>query len=875
MAFFHVDKKAFAKKHTKSIKNVSFDTLKNLQCKVCPLAKEWPNLNNPDMKPHGSKHPKIYVLGESPTKADDLDGRPFVMGSAAQLLRSFIPDDWIDDIRWNNVVRTRPPNRDPTIVEITCCRTSVEEDIARSKPVAIFGMGSIPLHWAINQKGINLWRGRKIPVNVAGHSCWFYPMLDPSYIVHERKFEPSSADEYGSAVEFAFSLDLQRALFEIGEGLPDPHIVSQADAQKHIHVILNADDAVDVIQRMYEEKYVGMDYETNCLRPFHYNAKILSVGLAASSAAYAFPIDHSQCHWSEREKQRVRKAFKRFLFRAKSRKISHHLPFELEWSAEEFGKECMWAGVWEDTESQAYMLDERRGALSLDFLCLQHFGFNLKDISGNLDRAKLDHIDIRTVLKYNGLDAKWHLNLFKKQKPLVTADGLDPVYEEQMRRIPTLVAAQLRGVPVSQKQVKTLLEEYSSKLKKYAGEIQEQPEARKFKKLKKYAYRPSSPQDTSYLCKTILGVDVKTVDEPTLSKLGNKTATLTVKWRQQNKMISTYIKPCLKGSDSSVVFSDGMLHPVFSTTSVATWRTSSESPNAQNWPKHDDYGKKIRKMVKAPIGYKIVSFDYAGCQARNVAMESLDHNLIDAYWTGYDIHADWRERLLRAYPKWAPKEDRKDPKKLKALRQRAKNEFVFPTFFGAQSYSTSMSLGIPETIMEDLRMEFFEVFPEIDRWHQQLFKFYKDTGYITGLSRFRRRAPISENQLINSPIQSDESIIVIDGMSRITEIGDERIQPILEVHDDITFCVPNEFVDELAQTVFDTLLYCPFDWARVVPIGVEMSVGQDWGSMEEVAAHSSDKWTFRNGFKHTRETSSCDPSLILKYQSEDEEYYRG
>jgi hypothetical protein len=41
------------------------------------------------------------------------------------------------------------------------------------------------------------------------------------------------------------------------------------------------------------------------------------------------------------------------------------------------------------------------------------------------------------------------------------------------------------------------------------------------------------------------------------------------------------------------------------------------------------------------------------------------------------------------------------------------------------------------------------------------------------------------------------------------------------------------------------MLNCPFKWAHVVPIAVEMSVGDDWGSVKDVGAYSSNKWNGR------------------------------
>src|SRR5258708_6701834 len=117
----------------------SLDLLHQKQCTVCPLNCYAPSLKHPYMKPTGARRPLVYMLGEAPGKTEDDKGRQFV-GKAGDVLRFRIPKRWLPDIRWNNVVRTKPPgNRDPTITEIECCRPSLIKDIEETKPDAIFG----------------------------------------------------------------------------------------------------------------------------------------------------------------------------------------------------------------------------------------------------------------------------------------------------------------------------------------------------------------------------------------------------------------------------------------------------------------------------------------------------------------------------------------------------------------------------------------------------------------------------------------------------------------------------------------------------------------------------------------------------------------
>ena len=170
---------------------------------------------------------------------------------------------------------------------------------------------------------------------------------------------------------------------------------------------------------------------------------------------------------------------------------------------------------------------------------------------------------------------------------------------------------------------------------------------------------------------------------------------------------------------------------------------------------------------------------------------------------------------------------------------------MFASFFGAGAAKLATHLGVPQEITQRMSEEFWDHFPEIKDWHRSLHKFYARNGYVTGLSGFRRRAPVKHTEIINTPIQSDEAIMVFDGMIRLSELREPQYYANMMIHDDLTFIWPKKKVDEYAETVVRTLLDCPFQWAHTVPIVVEMSVGPNWADMKEVAAYESDRWDGR------------------------------
>ena len=259
-----------------------------------------------------------------------------------------------------------------------------------------------------------------------------------------------------------------------------------------------------LLERAGQKKVVGFDYETNAIRPFHDDAKILTIGCRYRRRGLCLPIRSFPRHVGAKETEPdIAQAWCRFLTETPCRKVSHQLSFELEWTAVMFGERVIRSGPWGDSVTQAWVLDERKFASSLDFLCLQHFGFNLKAIS-DLDRNKLAETDLDTVLRYNALDAKYHRLLYLAQNKQIKKEGLDWAYEHMLRRIPTMALTQIKGVPINQDVVKEFYDKFTKQLENIEAKIAALDTSKKFASVCGYEYRPSAPKDTKFVLDRIL-----------------------------------------------------------------------------------------------------------------------------------------------------------------------------------------------------------------------------------------------------------------------------------------------------------------------------------------------------------------------------------
>lgn len=841
MGFFNLDEHR-VKAPTKELKGYSLELIHKQQCKVCPLNVQK-GLHSPNMKADGSSTPIVYMLGGGPSEEDD-DKDGHFTGPSGRLLRRQIPKTWLRDMRWNNITRTHDTQHDDKhpipMIAVEACRPSVIKDIEETKPVAIFGFGDGPLKWALDEVGIAKWAGRWAPVTIGNHTCWFFAFLDPQTVLEKRRFEPRNADEYGCDEEFQLAMNIRDAL-DMVENMPKPVVHTEKMARENVEYVTghnrgDLDKVLDFLDRCYDADDFGFDYETSVLRPYDKKALVLTVGLALEDVAFAFPIDHPGAGWSKSDKRVLEEEFEQFIHNAKARRIVHNAAFEQEWTAYMWGVEAVKRGNWECTQSQGYILDERPWTNSLDFLCAQHFGLRLKALHV-IDKKRMAETKVEECLKYNAVDAKYHRLLYHVQRRLLKATDLWQVYREHLLRITAVVLTQLKGVPIDSKQVETFHGTLTAEVAEIEERIKEMPCVRKWEKLHAATFNAGNTKDVMSVLQDLGFKDLEKTKDEELAHIDHEFAEIIRAWRKPTKLLSTYIVPVRKGSEH--LFPDGSLHPIVQTTKTRTWRTSSEDPNIQNWPKR---GLKvyIRKLVK-PLGGTekvIVAIDYGGMQARNVAMESLDKELIHVYSTGYDIHTDWYERLERIVPNWKPVEKLgkydDEKKKRKAFRDVVKNKFVFPCFFGAHETSLARYLGIDVGDAKDLRTEFFDKFRDVENWHKGRRKFYDKNGYITGHTGFRRRAPIALNQLINAPIQADEVFIVSRAWNTLVMLEHPDYTPNWMIHDDLTFIWEKRDIEKRLETVAPIMVEWTEKWMEAVPLEIEVSYGHTWNELKAI-----------------------------------------
>ena len=220
-------------------------------------------------------------------------------------------------------------------------------------------------------------------------------------------------------------------------------------------------------------------------------------------------------------------------------------------------------------------------------------------------------------------------------------------------------------------------------------------------------------------------------------------------------------------------------------------------------------------------------------------MESCDPVWVRMIEEGYDVHQEWAEKIARIEPQFA-RLLKSDPKK---ARHRSKNEWVFPSFFGSSYNSISENLKITnEKRGLALFEEFWDIFQGVKQWQQGQWEKYQEDGLVRTLTGRQRLGPLSWNMVINTPIQGTASDICVDAgvrcWRRSVRESAPFLCPVLQIHDDLTFLMPESEAAYGIEAVVEEQLGFKAPWVNV-PLSVEVEVGENLCDMEEIGTWTS------------------------------------
>ena len=296
-----------------------------------------------------------------------------------------------------------------------------------------------------------------------------------------------------------------------------------------------------------------------------------------------------------------------------------------------------------------------------------------------------------------------------------------------------------------------------------------------------------------------------------------------LEYRQLTKLKSTYADGLV-----NYIAEDGRIHTSFNQTITATGRLSSSDPNLQNIPTRSELGRTAKTAFSAGEGSVFLAVDYSQIELRLLAHLSGDEHLVRAFNEGEDFHAETAARVF-GVPVSEVTPD---------LRSRAK-AVNFGIVYGQQAYGLSQSLHISMSEARDMIDRYYEAYPGVRTFLDNVVARAKQTGYAETMYGRRRHIPelkaknpqlrgFGERTAMNHPMQGTAADIIKIAMARVSRRLEEEgfaAHMILQVHDELDFECPIDEVERLTAMVQDVMEHVV---DLRVPLIAEASTGITW-----------------------------------------------
>lgn len=296
-------------------------------------------------------------------------------------------------------------------------------------------------------------------------------------------------------------------------------------------------------------------------------------------------------------------------------------------------------------------------------------------------------------------------------------------------------------------------------------------------------------------------------------------------YRQIAKIQSTYVMGL-----QDWILADGKIHTRYLQDLTQTGRLSSVDPNLQNIPIRLEQGRLIRKaFVPEWENSVLLSSDYSQIELRVLAHISGDKHLIEAFRHGADIHTSTAMRVFNIErPEDVTPNDRRNAKAVN-----------FGVVYGISDFGLANNLGISRKEAKSYIDTYFERYPGIKNYMENVVREARDKGYVETLFHRRREIPdinsrnfnvrgFAERTAINSPIQGSAADILKIAMIRLDKAlteGDFKTRMLLQVHDEIVLEVPENELTAIKTLVKDIMESAI---ELVVPLKADESAGKTW-----------------------------------------------
>lgn len=686
-----------------------------------------------------------------------------------------------------------------------------------------------------------------VPIDVNEEELALKPVDDDALraLFDELEFRTLSARMWGSTVQTsaqeksaATSDSQQMSLFDtprsadseatkptVADLFSDDSVSGMRSLQNVKHDYKLVDDVVKrsiLIGKLQQQQSVCFDTETTDVDVFTADLVGLSFCFKAGEAFFVpLPTDRQKC-------ADVMIEFKAFFQNEKIEKIGQNMKFDLLMLAQ-YGIELR--GPMFDTMIAHYLLQPelRHGMDYLAEIYLKYRTIHYEDLVGGKGKKQLSlrDVELNLLSDYASEDADITFQLKQILEKELKENGLEKLfYEMEMPLMKVLAEMEINGVRIDTDALRESSEILTRDALRLEKEIQE---------MAGVEFNVASPMQVGEVLFDRMKLDEKakktktgqySTAEDVLEKLRSKHPIVgkILDYRGLRKLLSTYIDALPQMVNPKT----GKVHTSFNQTVAATGRLSSTNPNLQNIPVRDERGREIRKAFIPDEGELFLSVDYSQIELRIMAHLSGDKNMLDAFNSGYDIHAATASKIFKV-----PMD-----KVTSDMRRQAKTA-NFGIIYGISTFGLAERLGIPRKEAKTLIDGYFNTYPDVKRYMDEAIQNAKARGYVETIYGRKRFLPdinsrnsivrgYAERNAINAPIQGSAADIIKIAMVKIQEmIKKNRMKSkmTLQVHDELNFTVPAGELEAMKSLVVNEMQNVI---KLKVPIVADFGVGKNW-----------------------------------------------
>ncbi len=462
-----------------------------------------------------------------------------------------------------------------------------------------------------------------------------------------------------------------------------------------------------------------------------------------------------------------------------------------------------------DTKIAAYLIDSSRGEYELSSI--------IQDYLKTILQGDGDELGV----KENYLLKEIFENLKSKIKEL---DMEDLLYKVEQPLTFALASMEYEGFKVDEIKLGELGEKFKIEIERLQKDIyslaEEEFNINSPKQLGKILFEKL---DLPVIKKTKTGYST---NAEVLEQLSDKHPIIEkiTCYRQFTKLYSTYIEGL-----KAVIDKDGKIHSSFNQAVTTTGRLSSTEPNLQNIPVKYEMGKEIRKVfIPDNENSVILSADYSQIELRVLAHIADDENLIDAFLNHSDIHTKTASEVFKV-----PIEE------VTHLQRSNAKAVNFGIVYGIGDFSLAKDLKIPRKEAKTYIDTYFERYPGVKRYMDDVIKQAEDNLYVSTIMKRRRFIPeiknskkmikaFGERLAMNTPIQGSAADIIKMSMVNVyNSLKNKNLKSkvILQVHDELILNVYKDELEEVKELVKNEMENVI---KLRVPLEVDINVGNNW-----------------------------------------------